>query len=170
MALSRNALSGSAGNSIGIATQQIKLTYFTAGRTELITQVRMYIGSTAAGATPTHTRIGVWTADDAGALTSQVAATADDTSLLTGSTSSRRTKVFGSSWTKTRGVRYAVGVWIVTSAATPTFGGSFIDVTQESGDSQRVFGSVASQSSLPSTVVAGSVGDTSSGPQFHLLQ
>lgn len=157
------------GSTLGIATQQLRLTYFTAQRSETISQVRFYIG-TASGSSPTLAKVGVWTANDAGALLTQVAGTTNDTALLTGSANARRTKSFSSSWSKVRGTRYAVGINMVSSASpTPTFVGKFFGVSQESGDSQRLAGTASSQTDLPSTLASGSISDSSSAIQFHLL-
>jgi hypothetical protein len=101
-----------AANTVGTASGVLKLSYFTALKTETITQVRLYVGAVAAASTPTLCRIGIWSASDNGALTALVASTANDTTLLTGTTNSRRTKSLSASLSKTLGQRYAVGVLV----------------------------------------------------------
>lgn len=158
------------GNTVGTASGSLKLSYFTALRTETITTVRLYVGAVVAGATPTLTRIGIWSATDDGALTGLVASTANDTALLTGSTNSSRTKALQSSWSKGRGNRYAIGVLVVTGATAPQFLGTFPGVSAETGDGQRWAGNVSGLTDLPTTQSAGSIGNATSVVQFHLLQ
>lgn len=145
----------------------LRLVYFTAGKTEVITQVRMVSGGTAAGATPTLVRVGVWTSDATGALLSQVAATANDTTLLAG-TNTAYTKAFASSFTKTAGQRYAVGLLVVTGAAMPTMSGT-TGLTTLTGQSPALSFQMSGQADLPSTAAVGSLAASGSRPYFELL-
>ncbi len=142
-------------------TQNLRLTYFTAKKTEPITQVRVPSGSTAAGATPTLARVGIYTVDSSGNLT-LVASTANDTALFAAS-STEYVKSLSASFTKQRGTRYAVGILVVTSATAPTFLGHNSLTSAEAGKAPRLGGLVSAQSDLPSSVSVGSITD-----QAHL--
>ena len=108
-------------NSQAIGSQQLRLSFFTALKTETVTQVRCATGSTAAGATPTLVRMGVYSvagADSQGDLT-LLTATASDTSLLAAANTAY-TAPLTTPLSKVAGQRYAVGLLVVTAAATPT--------------------------------------------------
>lgn len=156
-------------NSVATMTSQLlRLCYFTARKTETITQIKLYSGNTAAGATPTLVRAGVWTSDGTGALLSQVATTPNDTALLAGSLTDY-SKSFSASFTKTAGQRYAVGLLVVTAATAPTIrstnGNNSAGVTALS---PRQCAQVSGQADLPSTLAAGSLTNTSARPFFVL--
>jgi hypothetical protein len=146
------------------------LTYFTAQRTESITQIRTYLGGTPAGATPTLCRFGIWSvasADDA--LTGLVASTPNDTALFN-SANAAHTKSFSATFSKVAGTRYAVGVLVVSGAAIPTFLGCGVNSsTLDIVAVPRLSATVASQTDLPSTVAAGSLAASSRLVQFRLL-
>ncbi|HUQ85068.1 MAG TPA: hypothetical protein VM077_01985 [Candidatus Limnocylindrales bacterium] len=158
-------------NGISQGSTTLRVAYFTAGKTETITQVRFISGGTAAGATPTICRIGIWTADAAGALLSLVASTTNDTTLWAAA-ATVYTKALTASFTKVVGQRYAVGTLVVSAAATPTtvgtngVGGL---PAAEAGLSPRMSGTVAGQSNLPASVVAGSISDNASAVYVVLL-
>lgn len=141
--------------SISTGTQSLRLTYFTARKTETITQIRTISGGTAAGATPTLCRIGIYETDSSGNLT-LVASIASDTTLWAG-TSTEYTRSLSASFTKKKGTRYAVGVLIVTSVTAPTLIGHNQLTSTEAGKAPRLGGLVSSQSDLPSTVSVGSI-------------
>jgi hypothetical protein len=158
-------------NQAGANDQMMKLTYFTAARSETISKVRVAVGAVASAGTPTRAQMAVWEADDAGALTLLVASTPNDnTTLFGGSTNSIRTKSFSAPFNKVRGRRYACGLLMVTASTAPQFlGASYSSVAGLSGLDQRSGGQYAT-STLPATVVAGSVADTTSVVHFELLQ
>lgn len=144
--------------SVATTSQTLRLTYFTARKTESIGNVRIISGSTAAGATPSLIRVGIYTVDGSGNLT-LVASTANDTSLLASGTT-EYPKALQASFTKTRGQRYAVGVLVVTAATAPTLtGGGNLIPSAAAGRAPRLGGSVTGQSDLPSSVSAGSIND-----------
>lgn len=138
--------------------------YFTATVTETVTNV-ITISGTAAAATPTLCRIGIYAADAAGALTSLLASTASDTALY-GSANTEYTKALQASWAKTAGSRYAVGVLVVSGQTMPSFAGLLILSATAAGAgnaaavSPRLAGKVASQSDLPASVVSGGITNT----------
>lgn len=109
-------------NSLAAVSGQIRLSHFTARKTESITQLSVATGSTAAGATPTLIRMGVYSVagtDGQGDLT-LVASTPNDTTLLAAQ-NTLYTKGLSASWSKVAGQRYAIGIIVVTAATAPTF-------------------------------------------------
>lgn len=155
--------------SIAMTSTILRLCYFTARKTEAITQVRLWSGGVAAGATPTVIRVGWWTADAAGALLALVAATAHDATLLAG-LNTAYTKSFAASGAKVRGTRYACGLLVVTGATVPQVTGS------TAGAQGGIMGaaparcmSIAGQSDLPPSVAAGSLTASVSRPYFILM-
>lgn len=107
---------------VGGASGQLRPVFFDCRKTEVTTQVRVYTGGTAAAATPTLCRIGLWTADEDGALLDLVAATANDTSMFS-ATATAYTRNWATSYQKVAGQRYAVGVLQVSGATVATFVG-----------------------------------------------
>lgn len=153
--------------SINTGTGNLRVAYFTAKKTETITQVRITTGSTAAAATPTLVRVGVWTTDDTGALLSLVASTPNDTTLFSSITTAY-TKSFSVSFSKVAGQRYAVGLLIVSGAATPNvagcnFGGAL--QAADYGAAPMLASNNGGKADLPATLAAGSI--TSSNSQLY---
>lgn len=140
-----------ASNAVASATQSLRLTYFTSRRSQTTTQVRVCTGSTAAAATPTLCRIGLYSIDTAGAGT-LVASVATDTTLFAAA-STAYTRSWSSSYTSVVGQRYALGLLVVTSVAAPTFAGAVIagGLITETGIDPRTTASLGSQTDLPSS-------------------
>lgn len=135
----------------------LRLSYFTAEKTELINTVRTMSGSTAAVAS-TLCRIGVYTVATNGDLT-LVASTANDTALWS-ATSTSYGKTFTSSFTKRKKQRYAVGTLVVGATTAPNLMGQSQLLAAEAAQPPRLCGSVSGQTDLPSTVAFASVSDT----------
>lgn len=136
----------------------LRLTYFTARKSETITQVRLYSGGTAAGATPTLCRIGLYTVAANGSLTALVASTTNDTALFAAANTAY-TKSWSSSYAKVAGQRYALGVLVVSGAAMPTFLGRVLGSAAEASTIAPILSaSVSGQSDLPASVALGSLG------------
>lgn len=152
--LSRRAIMNGATLTSGI----VRLAYFTAKKTETINSVRIGTYTTAAGATPTLCRVGIYSVDGSGNLT-LVASTENDTSLFA-SASTTYTKALSAAWSKVAGTRYAVGVLVVTGATAPTIQGQLLSLGDELGQAPRLAGARAGQSDLPSSITAGNVADT----------
>lgn len=98
------------------------LWYFTASRTEDIGSITLWTGGTAAAATPTLCRVGVYSVAGDGALT-LLAAIANDTALF-GTTHTAYTRSLTSTFNKVAGQRYAIGVLVVSGGTVPAFLGS----------------------------------------------
>lgn len=142
-----------------VVSGAMPLAYFTANRTETITSVTTYSGTTAAGATPTLCRVGVYSVDSSGNLT-LVASIANDTTLWA-STNTAYLRTFSTPWAKTVGQRYAVGVLVVSGATVPTLVGT-------SGTSLNMIGTallvsptlsarITAQTDLPASIAVGSL-------------
>lgn len=148
-------ISGLAGGSSGA----LSLTYFTAQKSEAINTVTVWTGNTAAAATPTLIRVGVYdiAADGAGTL---LAATANDTTLFAAA-NTEYAKTLTATFNKVARRRYAVGVLVVSASAMPTHQGLV-----HSGNSlsaaflslgPRQSGRLTGLSDLPATYADGSL-------------
>lgn len=152
------------------ASGGLVLSYFTANKTEDITTVTAWSGTTAAGATPTLVRYGVYSVASNGNLT-LVASTANDTTLLA-ATNTAYPKALSATWSKVAGVRYAIGVLVVTGAALPTFHGQQLAATNILNTLVRtapyLTGRLTGQTDLPSSVTQASMVGTQGRIAFQL--
>ncbi len=143
-------------NAAATGTQVLRLSYFTAPKSLLAASVRMMSGGTAAGATPTIVRIGIYSEAANGDLT-LIGSTPNDTALFAAAATAY-TKALSVSTQFIEGSRYATGLLVVTAAAAPsivgvTFGGFSISGT----DAPRLTAHVSGQANLPSSVAVGSL-------------
>lgn len=146
-------------STIPLSTQVLRLSYFTARKSEAIGNVRVLTGGTAAAATPSLVRFGIYSVAADGALT-LVASTANDTSLLAAQ-STAYTKALSASFAKVAGQRYAVGMLVVTATTAPTVNGLFVgSASTEAGLAPRLAAAVVGQSDLPASIAAGSLADS----------
>lgn len=106
---------------VSLATGRMGLHFFTAKRTEAITTITAATGATAAGATPTICRYGVFSVAANGDIT-LIASTVNDTTLFAAS-NTEYPKALSSTWNKVAGARYAIGALVVTAATMPSFTG-----------------------------------------------
>lgn len=144
------------GAALAPTSQQLRLTFFTARRSETSTQIRVYTGSTAAAATPTLCRIGLYLIDSAGDG-SLVASTANDTTLFA-ATSTAYTKSWSSSYAMIAGQRYAWGPLVVSATTMPVFVGHSIFIAAESTSmAPTMSAALNSQANLPSSFTAASL-------------
>lgn len=105
-------------SSNAITTQVLRLTHFRAVRTEQISTIVYTTGGTGAGATPTTIKYGIYSVASDGALT-LLMSTLNDTTLLA-ATNTQYSKVLQVPVTLVNGVRYAVGLLVVTGATAPS--------------------------------------------------
>jgi hypothetical protein len=143
------ALSGSLAQPL--LSGRLMLHYFTAEKTETVTGIETYTGGTAAAATPTLIRVGIYRIDAAGNGT-LVASTPNDLTLYA-TTYTAYLRTLTPSLAKVRGQRYAVAVLCVSAAAVPgiysaTQGGAAVSDTVL-GRSPRIGGMWAGQADLP---------------------
>lgn len=149
------------GASLG-SSGSLRLTYFTAKESETISQLRLISGTTAAGATPTLVRAGIYTEAANGDLT-LVASIVNDTTIFAGA-STAYTRSLSVALAKVAGTRYALGVIVVTGAAVPTVAGFALGTPMgaESGLAPRVAAAWGSQTDLPGSVPVGSLTSSTS--------
>lgn len=137
---------GSSGNMI--------VTYRRATRTEDITKLSMSSG-TAAGATPSLVKFGVYSVNEITGELTLVASTANTTSTFSAANTTYEVDL-SSTWNKVAGTMYAYAVLIVTGTTLPTIIGkshlSSNSVAAILALSPRVSGTVISLTDLPSTV------------------
>lgn len=133
------------------ASGRIALTYFTSPQSRTVTQVRMGSGGTAAGATPTLVRMGLYAVDEATGDMELVASTANDPSVFS-SGNTWYTKDLEDSYRIVKGQRYASAVIVVTNAATPTYIGAVITNSVEDAEEPRITGARTGQTDLLATI------------------
>ncbi|CAN5659585.1 hypothetical protein BH24ACT15_BH24ACT15_29850 [soil metagenome] len=161
-------------DSIAIATvpsttQNVRLVYFTARKSETTTQVRVRGGNTAAAATPTRCEIALFEINAAGDGT-RVAVTANDTSLFA-TTFTAYTRSWIASYSKIAGQRYALGWLVVTTVAAPTYTGANLAFAadDEFDSSPRFTGKLTGQTTMPSSFTAASVTGSNVRPYGVIL-
>lgn len=153
--------------SIATGSGNLRLSYFTAHRSGNYSKARAWAGTTAAGATPSLVRFGLYQVADNWQLT-LIASTANDTSLFA-STDTAYEKSFSSTVSIVGGQRYALGVLIVTSAAAPSLHGLILPNSTESALDPRETGYVGGQTDLLSSISGVSVTATSANPYIALV-
>lgn len=142
----------------------IRLTYFTARKSETVTQVRVPCGATASAGS-TLQRIGLYSIDGSGNLT-LVASTPNDTALWA-SPNTGYTKAFSASYALTRGTRYAIGLLVVGTTTAPTFMGTGAGAGSEFGQSPRLAALLSGKTDLDASVSVGSLTDTAA--QYYMV-
>ncbi len=145
-------------------TGEVRGAQFVARKTQTITQVRVITGNTAAAATPTLCKLGVYTVDASGNLT-LVASTASDTTLFAAA-STTYTRSFVASFTKTAGVRYSVVVLVVTAGTAPNFQG--LGASTENGILPMLATRLTAQTDLPASITVGTLA-TNCAPIYAVL-
>jgi hypothetical protein len=157
-------------NSTGISMTSgtIRLTYFTARKSETVNNVRVLCGTTAAGATPTLIRVGIYTVANNGDLT-LVASTASDTTLLAAANTAY-TKALSAPYAKVAGTRYALGLIVVTAAALPTMGGNSVigGLGSEAGQTPKLCASFAAQTDLTTPITNAQAAGSTAGPYIAI--
>ena len=149
---------------VSTGSGNLRLTYFTAAKTETTASVRTVC--TALGTSATLQRIGIYSIDGSGNLT-LIASTASDTSLWIAAAS--YTKALSASFSKVRGTRYAVGILYVGGGTAPSLSGLLPTNATEDGQPPRLSGFLTSQTDLPATVAVGNILDTSNNHYAVLL-
>lgn len=151
------------------ASGSLILTPFNGKLQQPSTQVRVVTGSTAAGATPTLCRIGLYQITTIlGILTGTlVASTPNDTTLFAAA-NTPYTKAWSVAVTPQPGQRYAVGTLVVTGAAAPTFVGQQFMNAAEAALSPRMAGTLTAQADLPATWVDSALA-TSAFQQYAVI-
>lgn len=153
-------------NAASIASQSLRLTYFTAKKSEVISQISTVTGGTAAAATPTLCRFGVYKVESNGDLT-LVASTANDTTLFAAATT-QYTRSLQAPFNKIRGQRYAIGVLVVSGVATPTFHGHTVNQISITTMEPKQGALISGQADLPASITSASLSGAAHS-QFHIL-
>ncbi len=151
------------------ASGELHLSYFTATKSESVTQLAMYSAATAA-ATVTLVRFGVYQVAANGDLT-LLAATANDATVFT-STNTRYARSLTSTWTKAAGTRYAVGHLVVATTPPAVYGPSDLTVTAVDtiwAREPRISAKRASQTDLPASITSANLTDTRRNPFVECL-
>ena len=166
MTMERRFASSSA---VSIVSGAMRFSFFTAPRAETIANVAVLTGNTAAGATPTLCRVGIYSVAANGDLT-LIGSCSNDTSLFAAA-NTRYVRALSASYSAALGQRYALAVLVVTAAATPTFVGIATNsvLAASFATSPRVTAALNSQSDLPASVAAGSLGTTNLGVYGEVL-
>nr|ABP47224.1 hypothetical protein Mflv_4756 [Mycolicibacterium gilvum PYR-GCK] len=143
---------------VALTPGTLYLTYFTAMKSEAITLVRTCSGSVTA-AEATLCRIAVYEVDDKDDLT-LVGATENDPSLWSAADTAYGL-AFAESFTKRRGVRYAVGLLVAGASVGPTILGQSHILQDEAAQKPRLSGALPGSTDLPADIMAESVAPTS---------
>lgn len=136
-------------SAVATGTGSLRLTFFDARASMSTANVRVYSGGTAAGATPTLVRFGLYSvaANGAGTL---VASTPNDTTLLAAQATAY-TKAWSAPVELVAGQRYAFAHLVVTAAAAPTLVGNVLGDANMAAVTPRLAGLLTAQSDLPAS-------------------
>jgi hypothetical protein len=130
-----------------MTSQLMRLTYFTARKTETITQIRVVTGTPGAAATPTLIRFGIYTVAAGTQDLTLVASTANDTTLLSAATT-RYTKALQASYPLVAGTRYAFAALLVSAATVPQLVTGTHNTVGEGAVEPRVAAQLSGQADL----------------------
>lgn len=145
-------------NVSGVSLQNgtVRVVYFTALKTETVTQMGCSTGTTAAGATPTLIKFGLYSVASNGNLT-RLARTASDTTMLA-TVSQAYAKSFTDGTAELiAGQRYALAYLLLSSVTAPTLVGVLGLNSTEIAQSPRLAATVTGQTDLESSYAAGSL-------------
>ena len=153
----------------------VVLSAFQALRTETITQLRLETGGTAAAATPTLIRLGVYERNPLDNLWTLLASTVGTDLTLFSAANATYTKPLTAPFYKKIGRQYADAYIVVTGVAMPNFHGpSSVGGTAFGTDMQLLTpikcGRLAGQSDLPATIPGASLVACGSPPHVLNLQ
>lgn len=161
-------------NQQAMTSQMLRLSFFTALRTETVTQIRTWTGAAAAAATPTLCRMGVYEVDASGNL-GNLKAHANDTALWNG-LNQTNTKTLTSSLNLVAGRIYCAAALCVTATTVPQLISCgpifYLSVQSELAANPPVGAALPAQSDLPASIAIGALGAATGGdftPLFRLL-
>jgi hypothetical protein len=142
--------------SVTTATQLALITYFNSIKTETVNNLYTITGGTAAAATPSLCRIGLYSVNTSTGLLTLIGSTPNDTTLFA-ATFTRYLKAMSAGVAIKAGLRYAKVDLVVTAVATPSFYGSYGVESAEMGRSPRLAGALSGQADLPATIAEASI-------------
>ena len=154
-------LTDSATSAGGMTSQVMRLTFFTAQATESIASIAYMTGTTAAAATPSLIRYGLYTVASSGDI-ALVASTVHDAALLVAQ-GTVYPKALSSPYTVTAGVRYASGILVVTAATAPTMLGKGTIHSNMAALAPRMASGITGQADLPASVTNANINTLGSG-------
>lgn len=141
----------------------LRLGYFTARKSETVATIAFGTTTTAAGATPTLVRYGLYSVASDGNLT-LIGSTPNDTTIFA-SITTLYPRALSVPVAITQGVRYAVGALVVTGATAPAVqAGQIGGAVAISALAPRLAAALASQTDLPASITAGSLIDVTFRP------
>ena len=157
------------GDVVAAASGQMLVTVFQARKTESITQVAVTVGPTAAAATPSVCRLGVFSIAANGDAT-LIHSTANDTALFA-STNTEYAKALDTTWAKVAGSWYGIGVLVVSATTMPKFTGltAIAGVSSLYALAPRLVFSKAGLSDLPASVAVADQAAQYRVPNFRLI-
>lgn len=151
-----------------LTSQSVRLSYFKARKTEAIASLTSCTGGTAAGATPTLCRMGIYQVAADGDL-ALVASTVNDTALWA-SQSTAYNKALAETWNKVAGQWYAFAFLCVTGATAPTLIGISAGGPAAYWAAAPPAGMVRTgQTDLPATIGFGDLAGAANQPQGFML-
>ncbi len=129
---------------------------FTARKSETIRRVTVFSGDTAAAATPTLCRVGIYRLENDGSAT-LIASIANDTTLFATNQTSY-TRALLNSFEKVKNVRYGIGTIVVSGFATPTLVGLATRLVGNNDahmvNSPPISTAISALTDLPATITA----------------
>lgn len=148
-----------------VVSGTIHLTYFTAIKEILCATMRMLCAATAAGATPTMVKYGLFSVASNGDLT-RIGITANDTGIFAAANTSYSRALLAAA-TVSPGLSYATGLLVITAAALPTPAGQAASSVSSAITSglPRLSGAIAGQTDINASYAAASVANT--GNRFY---
>lgn len=151
-----------------MSTGSLRLSYFTSYKNFASTQGVMWTGNTAAAATPTLVKFGLYSVAANGDLT-LVASTANDTTLFAG-VNTKYTRNWLASVNIQYGQRYAFAALVVSGAAVPTVQGNiFAGVGALQAETPTEVAFLSAQSDLPASIAFGALGTSANMPWAQIL-
>lgn len=151
---------------VSTGTGILRLSYRRATKSGAFTQIRAHSGTTAAAATPTLCKMGVFSVASNGDLT-RLARTSNDTALFS-TISTPYSLALDATVNVVAGQLYAFGVLVITGTTPPTLHGTIMLNATEASLDERYNGSVSGQTDIISSISAGSVGVSTSNPYIAL--
>jgi hypothetical protein len=149
---------------IAMTSGLARFSMFTARRTMSVANLRFLSGGTAAGATPSLVKFGLYTVDLSSARAivtlTRVAVTASDTALFAAANTAY-SKALTAAYTVQEGARYAVAALVVTAAAAPTVQGVTGGAVQTG---PWYAAQVAAQADLGASYAVGALTNSASAP------
>lgn len=151
-------------NGVTNTSGQVRLAYFTAKHARPISTISAISGNTAAAATPSLARLGLYSVASSGDLT-LVARSESDTALFAGTNTEYpkaldTTGGYPSSFTPVPGQRYAFAAVVVSGTTMPTFTGQSAMPLAVASRSPKVAAVLTSQTDLPASISNSALGTT----------